>query len=187
MSYVPRLYDKYRDEIMPAMRERFGYTNVMQIPCLQKIVMSRGIGAAVQDKKLLEQASSEFALITGQKPIITRSKTDISNFKLRKAMPIGCKVTLRRNRMYDFLDRLINIALPRTRDFRGLNDKGFDGRGNYTFGIREQIIFPEIDVDKVYRLAGMDVTLVTNAMTDEEAFELLKAFGMPFKKPETEN
>lgn len=187
MSYVPRLQEKYRDEIIPAMRERFGYTNVMQIPKLDKIVLSRGIGAAVQDKKLLEQASNEFALITGQKAIITRSKVDISNFKLRKGMPIGCKVTLRRFKMYDFLDRLVNIALPRTRDFRGLKESGFDGRGNYTFGVREQIIFPEIDVDKVYKIAGMDVTFVTNAPTDEEAHELLKLFGMPFKKPETEN
>jgi len=163
------------------MMEQFNYKNIMQVPKLEKIILSRGIGKAVQDKKLIEQASQEFALITGQKAIVTRSKIDISNFKLRAGMPIGCKVTLRRVFMYEFLDRLINIALPRTRDFRGLTDKGFDGKGNYTMGVKEQIIFPEIDVDKIYKISGMDITFVTTANTDEEAFELLKGFGLPFK------
>ena len=176
-----RLYTLYKGQIIPKLRDRFGYANVMQVPKLEKIVLSRGIGAAIQDKKLLEQAAQEFGLITGQKPIITKSKTDISNFKLRSGMPIGCKVTLRRERMYEFLDRLINIAIPRMRDFRGLNEKGFDGRGNFTLGIKEQIIFPEIDVDKIYKIAGMDISFITNARTDEEALELLMAFGMPFR------
>ncbi len=176
-----RLYTLYKNQIIPKLRDRFGYTNVMQVPKLEKIVLSRGIGAAIQDKKLLEQAAQEFGLITGQKPIITKSKTDISNFKLRSGMPIGCKVTLRRDRMYEFLDRLINIAIPRMRDFRGLNEKGFDGRGNFTLGVKEQIIFPEIDVDKIYKIAGMDISFVTTARTDEEALELLMAFGMPFR------
>ena len=176
-----RLYTRYKEQIIPQMRERFSYGNVMQVPRLEKIILSRGIGAAVQDKKLLEQASQEFALITGQKPIITKSKLDISNFKLRAGMPIGCKVTLRRERMYEFLDRMVNIAIPRMRDFRGLNEKGFDGRGNFTMGVKEQIIFPEIDVDKLYKIAGMDITFVTSARTDEEAVELLVYFGMPFR------
>lgn len=176
-----RLYTLYKNQVVPKLRDHFAYGNIMQVPKLEKIVLSRGIGAAIQDKKLLEQAAQEFGLITGQKPIITKSKTDISNFKLRSGMPIGCKVTLRRERMYEFMDRLINIAIPRMRDFRGLNEKGFDGRGNFTLGVREQIIFPEIDVDKLYKIAGMDITFVTTARTDEEALELLMAFGMPFR------
>jgi large subunit ribosomal protein L5 len=163
------------------LTDQFNYKNVMEVPKLEKIILSRGIGKAVQDKKLVEQASQEFGLITGQKAVVTRSKVDISNFKLRKGMPIGCKVTLRRERMYEFLDRFINIAVPRMRDFRGLPEKGFDGRGNYTMGVKEQIIFPEIDVDKIYQIAGMDITFVTSAKTDEEAFALLKSFGMPFR------
>lgn len=184
MSYTVRLRDDYRKRIVPAMRERFNYRNVMQVPRIEKIIVSRGLGAATVDKKLIDQAMSELATITGQKPVVTQSKRDISNFKLRKGMPIGCKVTLRRERMYEFMDRLINLAIPRMRDFRGLPDKGFDGRGNYNMGIKEQIIFPEIDVDKVYKIAGMDVTFVTNAPTDEEAYELLKLFGVPFKSTE---
>jgi large subunit ribosomal protein L5 len=184
MAYFVRLQKHYREYVIPEMQKRFNYKNVMQVPKLEKIVLSRGLGQAVSDKKLVEQAVSEFSLITGQKPITTRSKTDISNFKLRKGMPIGCKVTLRRQRMYEFLDRLIHIAIPRMRDFRGLPDSGMDGRGNYTMGIKEQIIFPEIDVDKVYKIAGMDITFVTSSNTDEEAFELLKLFGMPFKSTE---
>lgn len=181
MAYKIRLQEIYKNHIIGQLKEKFNYRNVMMVPKLEKIVLSRGMGAAVSDKKLLEQASSEFALITGQKPVITKSRQDISNFKLRKGMPIGCKVTLRREKMYEFLDRFINIAVPRMRDFRGLPDKGFDGKGNYTLGIKEQIIFPEIDVDKIYKISGMDITFVTSAQTDEEALELLKAFGMPFK------
>lgn len=181
MSYIPRLEEIYQKQIIPQLTEQFKYSNVMQIPKLQKIVLSRGIGQAVQDKKLLEQAAQEFSLISGQKSVITKSRSDISNFKLRKGNPIGCKVTLRRDRMYEFLDRFISIALPRTRDFRGIALRGFDGRGNYTLGVKEQIIFPEIDVDKIYKIAGMDITFVTSAPTDEEALALLKAFGMPFK------
>lgn len=181
MAYSIRLQEIYKNRVIPDLQKRFNYSNIMEVPRLEKIVISRGMGAAVSDKKLLEQANSEFALISGQKPVITKSRQDISNFKLRAGMPIGCKVTLRRIRMYEFLDRLINIALPRTRDFRGLTDKGFDGKGNYTMGVREQIIFPEIDVDKIYKISGMDITFVTSAPTDEEAFELLKGFGLPFK------
>ncbi|MDX2064033.1 MAG: 50S ribosomal protein L5 [Bacteroidia bacterium] len=184
MSYVVRLQVAYQERIKTQMIERFGYKNVMQVPKLEKIILSRGIGQAVADKKLIDQAVDEFTLIAGQKPIVTKSKRDVSNFKLRKGMPIGCKVTLRGERMYEFLDRFINVAVPRMRDFRGLPDKGFDGRGNYTLGVKEQIIFPEIDVDKVYKMAGMDITFVTNAHTDEEAHELLKFFGLPFKSTE---
>lgn len=184
MSYTVRLQNDYRDRIIDAMVARFGYKNRMQVPRLEKIVLSRGVGQAVADKKLIDQAMEEFALIAGQKAIVTKSKRDVSNFKLRKGIPIGCKVTLRQSRMYEFLDRFINIAVPRMRDFRGLPDKGFDGRGNYTLGVKEQIIFPEIDVDKVYKMAGMDITFVTNARTDEEAYELLKLFGLPFKSTE---
>lgn len=181
MSYVPRYKDLYLNKVVKEMTEQFNYQNVMEVPKLEKIILSRGIGKAVQDKKLVEQASQEFGLITGQKAVVTRSKVDISNFKLRKGMPIGCKVTLRRERMFEFLDRFINVAVPRMRDFRGLPEKGFDGRGNYTMGIKEQIIFPEIDVDKIYQIAGMDITFVTSSKTDEEAFVLLKSFGMPFR------
>jgi large subunit ribosomal protein L5 len=181
MSYVPRYKELYLNKVVKDLTDQFNYKNVMEVPKLEKIILSRGIGKAVQDKKLVEQASQEFGLITGQKAVVTRSKVDISNFKLRKGMPIGCKVTLRRERMYEFLDRFINIAVPRMRDFRGLPEKGFDGRGNYTMGVKEQIIFPEIDVDKIYQIAGMDITFVTSAKTDEEAFALLKSFGMPFR------
>lgn len=184
MSYRVRLQDEYRNRIIKELTEKFSYKNVMQVPRLEKIVLNRGIGAAVADKKLLDAAATEFGQITGQKAIITKSKRDISNFKLRKDMPIGCKVTLRGPRMYEFLDRLISLAVPRMRDFRGLPDAGFDGRGNYTMGVKEQIIFPEIDVDKIYKIAGMDITFVTTAKTDEEAYELLKNFGVPFKSTE---
>lgn len=184
MGYVVRLQQDYNDRIKKQLMERFGYSSIMQVPRLEKIVLNRGVGGAVADKKLIDQAVEEIGLITGQKPVVTKSKRDVSNFKLRKGMPIGCMVTLRKDKMYEFLDRLINVASPRMRDFRGLPDKGFDGRGNYTMGIKEQIIFPEIDVDKIYKIAGMDITFVTNANTDEEAYELLKAFGVPFKSTE---
>jgi len=167
--------------VVKSLNEKFNYKNTLQVPKLEKIVLSRGIGQAVSDKKLVEQAVEEFMLISGQKPVVTRSRVDISNFKLRKGMPIGCKVTLRGIRMYEFLDRFVNIAVPRMRDFRGLPTEGFDGHGNYTLGVKEQIIFPEIDVEKIYRISGLDVTFVTSARTDEEAQELLKLLGMPFK------
>jgi large subunit ribosomal protein L5 len=182
MTYIPRLKKKYFDEIVPAMMEKFQYKTIMQVPRLQKIVINQGLGAATQDKKLLEYAVNELTQIVGQKAVITKAKKDISNFKLRRGMPIGVRVTLRGDRMYEFLDRLISAAIPRIRDFRGVNDKGFDGRGNYTLGISEQIIFPEINIDKIYKITGMDITFVTSARTDKEAFELLKLFGMPFKK-----
>jgi len=182
MAYTPRLKSKYKDEIIPALQKKFGYKSPMQVPRLIKIAMNQGVGAAVADKKILEAALAEMKLITGQKPIATISKKDISNFKLRSGVPIGVKVTLRESMMYEFLDRLISVALPRIRDFKGINDKGFDGRGNYTLGITEQIIFPEIDIDKVSKITGMDITFVTTANNDEEAMELLKEFGLPFKK-----
>lgn len=181
MAYEVRLRKVYNEQVVKGLKEKFNYKNIMQVPKLEKIVLSRGLGAAVSDKKLLEQAQEEFALISGQKPVITRSRLDISNFKLRKGMPIGCKVTLRGDRMYEFLDRFVNVSAPRMRDFRGLAPEGFDGRGNYTMGIKEQIIFPEIDVEKIYKISGMDITFVTSASTDEEAQELLKLLGMPFK------
>jgi large subunit ribosomal protein L5 len=182
MSYSPRFKNQYSEEIVPALKEKFQYTSVMQVPRLKKIVVSQGLGDATADKKIIENSLQELAMITGQKPIATIAKKDVSNFKLRKGMPIGAKVTLRGDIMYEFLDRLVAVALPRTRDFRGINPKGFDKRGNYNLGIKEQIIFPEIDIDKVSRIQGMDITFVTSANTDEEAFELLKAFGFPFKK-----
>lgn len=182
MSYSPRFKSQYAEEIVPALKEKFQYTSVMQVPRLKKIVVSQGLGDATADKKIIENSLQELAMITGQKPIATIAKKDVSNFKLRKGMPIGAKVTLRGDIMYEFLDRLVAVALPRTRDFRGINPKGFDKRGNYNLGIKEQIIFPEIDIDKVSRIQGMDITFVTSANTDEEAFELLKAFGFPFKK-----
>lgn len=182
MNYAPRLKKKYAEEVAPALKERFSYKSVMQVPRLKKIVLSQGLGDAVSDKKIIEAAVQEMTLISGQKAIATYSKKDISNFKLRKGMPIGAKVTLRGDHMYEFLDRFIAVALPRTRDFRGVNPKGFDGKGNYNMGVKEQIIFPEIDIDKVNRVNGMDVTFVTSANTNEEAFELLKEFGIPFKK-----
>jgi large subunit ribosomal protein L5 len=182
MSYTPRLKEKYRGEIMQTLQERFGYKSVMSIPKLEKIVLSQGMGDAVADKKLIENAAADLSRIAGQKAITTLSKKDISNFKLRKGMPIGTKVTLRGDRMYDFLDRLLSVALPRTRDFRGINPKGFDGRGNFNLGVKEHIIFPEIDIDKVNRILGMDITFVTTAESDEEAKALLDAFGFPFIK-----
>ena len=182
MSYTPRLKKKYNAEIVKSMTERFGYKSSMRVPKLQKIVLSQGMGDAVADKKLIESAAADLSRIAGQKAITTMSKKDISNFKLRKGMPIGTKVTLRGDKMYDFLDRLSSVSLPRARDFRGINPKGFDGRGNFNLGIKEHIIFPEIDIDKVNRILGMDITLVTSAQNDEEAKALLDAFGFPFTK-----
>lgn len=182
MSYSPRLKEKYSAEIIPTLTEKFGYKTVMRVPKLTKIVLSQGMGDAVADKKLIESAVADLSKIAGQKAITTISKKDISNFKLRKGMPIGTKVTLRGDKMYDFLDRLLAVALPRTRDFRGINPKGFDGRGNFNLGIKEHIIFPEIDIDKVNRILGMDITFVTSAESDEEAKALLDAFGFPFIK-----
>lgn len=181
-TYIPRLKTKYKEEIVSALKDKFQYSSVMQVPSLKKIVLSQGLGDATADKKVIENAVQEMSLISGQKAQTTYAKKDVSNFKLRKGMPIGAKVTLRGDMMYDFLDRFISVSLPRTRDFRGINPKGFDKRGNYNLGITEQIIFPEIDIDKISRVSGMDITFVTSANTDEEAFELLKAFGLPFKK-----
>lgn len=181
MAYAPRLKGKYRNEVVPALKTRFNYKSIMQVPKLVKISINQGVGDAVADKKIIDTALVEMATITGQKPVATFSKKDISNFKLRKGVPIGVKVTLRNVMMYEFLDRLISVALPRIRDFRGISDKGFDGRGNYTLGITEQIIFPEIDIDKVSKIRGMDITFVTTATTDKEALELLKEFGLPFR------
>ncbi|MES1220648.1 MAG: 50S ribosomal protein L5 [Bacteroidota bacterium] len=180
-THNARLDDKYKKEVVPALVKKFGYKSVMQTPKLEKICLNRGVNGAVTDKKLIDIALEELTTITGQKAVSTMSKKDISNFKLRKAMPIGVRVTLRGQKMYEFLDRLIAVALPRVRDFKGVNEKSFDGRGNYTMGVTEQIIFPEIDIDKVNKITGMDITFVTTANTDEEAFELLKELGMPFK------
>jgi large subunit ribosomal protein L5 len=177
-----RLFERYRKDVVPALVKRFQYKSVMQVPRLEKIAINIGVGQATQDQKLLDVAVRELELITGQKVAITKSKKAISNFKLRENLPIGCRVTLRRAHMYEFLDRFISVALPRVRDFRGVSDKSFDGHGNYTFGVKEQIIFPEIDVDKVTRITGMDITFVTTANTDPEAYELLKELGMPFVK-----
>ncbi|GAB3649028.1 50S ribosomal protein L5 [Echinicola sediminis] len=176
----PRVKDKYIKEIAPALKEKFQYKSAMQVPKLVKIVINKGIGAAVADKKLVDQGVEELSLITGQRAVATKAKNSISNFKLRDGMPIGAKVTLRGERMFEFLDRLTTVALPRVRDFKGISDKGFDGRGNYTLGVTEQIIFPEISIEKVNRISGMDITFVTTAETDEESYALLKAFGMPF-------
>jgi large subunit ribosomal protein L5 len=176
----PRAKEKYISEISPALKEKFQYKSVMQVPKLTKIVLNKGIGAAVSDKKLVDQGVEELSLITGQRAVATKAKNSISNFKLREEMPIGAKVTLRGDRMYEFLDRLTTVALPRVRDFKGISDKGFDGRGNYTLGVTEQIIFPEISIEKVNRISGMDITFVTTANSDEESLALLKAFGMPF-------
>jgi large subunit ribosomal protein L5 len=176
-----RLDDRYKKEVVPALVKKFGYKSVMQAPKLEKICVNRGVNGAVTDKKLIDIALDELTTITGQRAVSTMSKKDISNFKLRKAMPIGVRVTLRGQKMYEFLDRLIAVALPRVRDFKGVNEKSFDGRGNYTMGVTEQIIFPEIDIDKVNKITGMDITFVTSARTDEEAFELLKELGMPFR------
>ena len=182
MSYQPRLKQEFNDRIVSALTEEFGYKNVMQVPQLEKIVLSRGVGAAVSDKKLIDYAVDELTNITGQKAVSTISKKDVASFKLRKGMPIGAKVTLRGERMYEFLDRLVTTALPRVRDFQGVKATGFDGRGNYTLGVTEQIIFPEIDIDKVNRINGMDITFVTTASTDQEAKSLLTELGIPFKK-----
>ena len=179
-KYIPGLQKNYEDEIVPALKEQFYYTSVMQTPRLQKIVLNSGVGQAIADKKLIEVAQEELSLIAGQKAVQTVSTKDISNFKLRRGMPIGVKVTLRRERMYEFLERLIVVALPRIRDFKGVTSK-FDGRGNYTMGISEQIIFPEIDIDKISKIMGLEITFVTSARTDEEGTALLKAFGIPFK------
>jgi large subunit ribosomal protein L5 len=175
-----RLKDKYLNEVVPAMQEKFGYKSIMQVPKVVKISINRGVGAAVADKKLVDVSIDELSTITGQKAVPTKAKNSISNFKLREGMPIGAKVTLRGERMYEFLDRLMTIALPRVRDFKGISSKGFDGRGNYTLGVTEQIIFPEISIDKVNRITGMNITFVTTAETDEECYSLLKEFGLPF-------
>ena len=183
-KYTPRLSEKYKKDVVPALMKRFNYDSVMQVPRLEKISLNRGVNGAVTDKKLVDVAVDELSQITGQKAVPTYSKKDISNFKLRKNMPIGARVTLRGIKMYEFLDRLIATALPRVRDFKGINEKAFDGRGNYTLGVTEQIIFPEIDIDKVNKITGLDITFVTTANTNEEAFELLKEMGMPFRKKE---
>jgi large subunit ribosomal protein L5 len=187
MAYVPRLKSKYNEDIVTALKDKFQYKSVMEVPRLQKIAINQGVGGASTDKKLIDNAINEMTTITGQKAIPAKSKKDISNFKLRKGMPIGVRVTLRDNTMYEFLDRLIAVALPRIRDFKGINDKGFDGRGNYTLGVTEQIIFPEINIDQINKIMGMDITFVTTAKTDVEALELLKQFGLPFKNQTTNN
>ena len=181
MSYIPRLKTKYKEEIVPALMEQFQYSSIMEVPRLVKICLNQGIGDATQDKKLVDSALQEMSAIAGQHAVPTRAKKSVSNFKLREGMTIGTRVTLRNVYMYEFLDRLISVALPRVRDFRGVNDKSFDGRGNYSMGITEQIIFPEIDLDKVNKISGMDITFVTTARTDAEALALLKHLGMPFK------
>jgi large subunit ribosomal protein L5 len=185
-TYAPRLIDRYKKEVVPALVKKFGYSSVMQAPKLEKICLNRGINGAVSDKKLVDVALDELTTITGQKAVSTLSKKDISNFKLRKHMPIGARVTLRGDKMYEFLDRLIAVALPRVRDFKGVNEKSFDGRGNFTMGVTEQIIFPEVDIDKVNKITGLDITFVTTANTDEEAYELLKELGMPFRNAKKE-
>ena len=180
-THAPRLRGKYRDEIVPALREEFGYKSVMQVPRLLKICINQGVGEATQDKKLVDIAVDQISQITGQKAVPTKARQSISNFKLREGMPIGARVTLRGDRMYEFLDRLISVALPRVRDFRGVSDRSFDGRGNYTLGVTEQIIFPEIDLDKINKITGMDINFVTSARTDAEALSLLRRLGMPFR------
>lgn len=187
IKYTPRLAEKYSKDVIPALMKKFQYKTVMQAPKLQKICINRGVNGAVTDKKLVDIAVEELATITGQKSVPTYSKKDISNFKLRKGMPIGARVTLRGEKMFEFLDRLVSVALPRVRDFKGVSDKAFDGRGNYTLGVTEQIIFPEIDIDKVNKITGLDITFVTTATSNEEAYELLKELGMPFKNIKKEN
>jgi len=182
MAYVPRLKKEYKERVINALMDEFGYKNVMQVPKLKKIVLSRGVGAAVADKKLIDHAVDELSLISGQKAVATISKKDVAAFKLRKGMPIGAKVTLRGERMYEFMDRLVTTALPRVRDFQGIKANGFDGRGNYNLGVTEQIIFPEINIDRINRINGMDITFVTSAETDKEAKSLLSEMGLPFKK-----
>lgn len=181
MEHTPRLKEKYHKEIVPALTQQFQYKNAMQVPRLMKICLNQGIGGAIADKKMIDNGIEEMTQITGQKAVQTKSKKDISNFKLRKGMPIGVRVTLRTEKMYEFLDRLIAVAIPRIRDFRGINDKGFDGKGNFSFGITEQIIFPEMNIDKISKINGLDITFVTTANTDQEAYALLKEFGLPFK------
>lgn len=181
MSYQPRLKDHYRKVVVPKLMEQFGYKSIMQVPRIEKICINQGVGGATQDKKLVDNAVQEMSTIAGQKAVVTKARKSVSNFKLREGMPIGARVTLRHNQMFEFLDRLVSVALPRVRDFRGINDKSFDGRGNYTMGVTEQIIFPEIDIDKVNKIAGMDITFVTTAKTDAEALALLSEMGMPFK------
>lgn len=183
-TYVPRLQNKYRDEVVPALMKKFGYKTIMQCPRLVKVCLNQGVKGSTSDKKLIDDAVNEMTTITGQKAVSTMSKKDISNFKLRKNMPIGARVTLRHVKMFEFMDRFISISLPRVRDFKGINEKSFDGRGNYTMGITEQIIFPEINIDKITRISGMDITFVTTAKTNEEAYELLKLMGMPFTNME---
>lgn len=187
VNYQPRLQAKYKDEVVAALMKKFGYTTVMQVPRLVKICLNQGVKGSVSDKKLVDDAVKEMTMIAGQKAVPTMSKKDISNFKLRKNMPIGARVTLRGSNMYEFLDRLVSVSLPRVRDFKGINEKAFDGYGNYTFGVTEQIIYPEIDIDKVNRISGMDITFVTTARTNEEAYELLKELGMPFKNIKKDN
>jgi large subunit ribosomal protein L5 len=181
MAYIPRLREKYTKEVVPALMAQFNYKSPMQVPRIMKICINQGLGIAITDKKFIDSGINEMTMIAGQKAVATKSKKDISNFKLRKGMPIGVRVTLRGNGMYEFLDRLVSVSIPRIRDFRGIGDKGFDGRGNYTLGIPEQIIFPEIDIDKVAKINGLDVTFVTSAKSDREAHALLKEFGLPFK------
>jgi large subunit ribosomal protein L5 len=186
-KYTPRLQDKYAKDVIPALMKKFAYKSVMQTPRLEKICINRGVNGAVADKKTVDVAVEELTMITGQRAVPTVSKKDISNFKLRKGMPIGARVTLRGEKMYEFLDRLVSVALPRVRDFKGISDRAFDGRGNYTMGVTEQIIFPEIDIDKVTKITGMDITFVTTAANNEEAYELLKELGMPFKNVKKDN
>jgi large subunit ribosomal protein L5 len=186
-TYTPRLQSKYKDEVVPNLMKKFGYKSVMQCPRLVKICLNQGVKGSTSDKKLIDDAINEMTNISGQKAVATLSSKDISNFKLRKAMPIGCRVTLRSTNMYDFLDRFVSVSLPRVRDFKGINEKSFDGRGNYTMGVTEQIIFPEINIDKLNRISGMDITFVTTARTNEEAYELLKELGMPFKNIKKDN
>jgi large subunit ribosomal protein L5 len=182
MKYIPRLAEKYKKEIVPALTKEFDYKSVMQVPRLEKICLNQGLGRATADKKIIDAGVEEMTMIAGQRAVSTKSKKDISNFKLRKGMPVGVRVTLRGEKMYEFLDRLISVSCPRIRDFRGISDKGFDGRGNFSFGITEQIIFPEINIDKVNKINGMNITFVTNAKSDKETYSLLKEFGLPFQK-----
>jgi large subunit ribosomal protein L5 len=178
---MPRLHDFYRSDVVPKMKEKFGYRNQMQVPKLDKVIINMGLGEAIENIKILDSAAEEIAIITGQKPVITKARKSISNFKLRAGVPIGMKVTLRRDRMYFFLDKLMAVALPRVRDFKGVSAKGFDGRGNYTLGIKEQIVFPEVNYDKIDKIKGMNITIVTTAQNDEEGLELLRLLGMPFR------
>lgn len=187
MSYTPSLKTKYKTEVVKELQDKFQYKTPMQVPKLLKICLNQGVGAATQDKKLIDASLNEMTTIAGQKAVATKAKKSVSNFKLREGMPIGTRVTLRNNQMYEFLERLITIALPRVRDFKGINDKSFDGNGNYSFGVTEQIIFPEIDIDKVNKIQGMDITFVTSAQSDAEAFALLKALGLPFKNQNNNN